>query len=80
MLEIRPIRKPLIQLVLGLLTAIICFLYLNSVPNSFENLAMGTQTSPYQARNEKGNLIHFLHLDTIELHQLETLVNNNNDN
>jgi len=79
MLEIRPIRKPLIQLVLSLLTAIICFLYLNTVPYSFEDLAMGTQTSPYQARNEKGNLIHFLHLNTIEIHQLETLVNNNND-
>ena len=79
MLEIRPIRKKLIQLVLSLLIAIICFLHLNTVPNSFENLAIGTHTSPYQARNEKGNLIHFLHLDSIEIHQLETLVNNNND-
>ena len=79
MLEISPIRKPLIQLVLSLLTAIICFFYLNRAPNSFENLAMGTQTSPYQARNEKGNLIHFSHLDTVEIHQLETLVNDKND-
>ena len=56
-----PTNKLTIQLVLSLLTAIICFLYLNRVPNSFENLAMGTQTSPYQARNQKGDLIHFLH-------------------
>lgn len=74
-----PTHKLSIQLFFSLLTAIICFLYLNRVPNSFENLAMGTQTSPYQARNEKGNLIHFLHLDTIEIHQLEKLVNEDND-
>jgi hypothetical protein len=79
MLKISSIRKLLIQLGLSLLTAIIFFLYFNRVPNSFENLAMGDQTSLYQARNEKGNLIHFLHLDTIEINQLETLVNNNND-
>lgn len=74
-----PTKKLSIQLFFSLLTAIICFLYLNRVPNSFENLAMGTQTSPYQARNEKGNLIHFLHLDTIEIHQFEKLVNEGND-
>jgi hypothetical protein len=79
MLKISPIRKSIIQLVLSLLTAIICFSYLNRVPNSFENLAMGTQTSPYQARNEKGNLIHFLHIDTIEIHQLDSLVDETND-
>lgn len=79
MSEFSSIRKLSIQLVLSLLTAIICFLYLNRDSNSFENLAMGTQTSPYQARNEKGNLIHFLHLDTIEIHQLDRLVNETND-
>ena len=79
MLIISPIRKSIIQLVLSLLTAIICFSYLNRVPNSFENLALGTQTSPYQARNEKGNLIHFLHIDTIEIHQFDSLVHESND-
>ena len=79
MSEFSSIRKLSIQLVLSLLTAIIIFLYLNRDPNSFENLAMGTQTSSYQARNENGNLIHFLHLDNIEIHQLERLANETND-
>jgi hypothetical protein len=79
MLVISSKHKSLIQLALSLFTAIVCFLYFNRVPSSFENLAMGTQTSIYQAKNDKGELIHFLHLDTIEIHQLESLINENND-
>lgn len=72
-------RKSLIQLLISLLTAIISFSYFNKDPNSFENLAMGNQTSLYQAKNEKGELIHFLHLDSIEIKQLESLVSEYND-
>ena len=32
----------------------------------FENLALGTETVKYQAVNKEGNLIHIIHIDTIE--------------
>ena len=79
MFKIRSIYKSLIKLVLSLITALFVFFYLNSNSGSFENLAMGTQTSPYQARNERGNPIHFFHLDSVELDQLDSLVFNNDD-
>jgi hypothetical protein len=79
MSKISSTRILLIQLVLSLLTAIIVFFNLNRLPTSFENLALGTQTSPYQAKNEKGDLIHFLHLDKIEIHQFESLLHKSND-
>lgn len=79
MSKISSTRILLIQLVLSLLTAVIVFFNLNRLPTSFENLALGTQTSPYQAKNEKGDLIHFLHLDTIEIHQFDSLVHKSND-
>lgn len=62
------------QLLSGFVLAIVGFLYLNPDASSFENLALGTQTSAYQAKDLDGNVIHFLHLDSIETTQFEGAV------
>jgi hypothetical protein len=69
----------IIQLLLSIIVAIIGFLYVNGSSGSFENLALGTQTSSYQAKNLKGEVIHFLHLDSIEESQFAGYSNSTKD-
>jgi len=79
MIKISSIRIKVLQVVFILITSFLVFFNLNILPNTFENLAMGTQTSLYQARNDNDDLIHFLHLDANEINQLESLVDESND-
>jgi hypothetical protein len=60
-----------LQFLLAFIVATAGFLYINSESNSFENLALGTQTSSYQAKNTTGESIHFLHIDSAEQKQFE---------
>ena len=60
-----------VQLLVGIGLAILMVIQLFDSNASFENLALGTQTSTYQAKNAEGKLVHFLHLDSSEIVSLE---------
>jgi hypothetical protein len=47
--------------------------FINKESTSFENLALGTSTSSYQAKNKNLELIHFLHVDSLEMLAFEQL-------
>lgn len=64
----------LLQLLSGVILAYIGFIYLNPDADSFENLALGTQTSSYQAKDLDGTVIHFLHLDSTETNLFDEAV------
>ena len=57
----------LIQFISAILVAGFLFNFLNNESTSFENLALGTSTSTYQAKNKNLELIHFLHVDSLEM-------------
>lgn len=63
----------LLKIFLGLSVSLIGFLYLNRNSGSFENLALGTETTTYEAKNQKGQIIHFLHLDKAEFKVLNSM-------
>lgn len=57
----------MLQIVLALVISGLVFEYLiNNEEQSFETLALGTQTSTYQAKNVNGDIFHFLHIDSTE--------------
>lgn len=64
-----------LQLISGFIVAFFGFVYLNPNSGSFENLALGTQTSSYQAKDSDGKVIHYLHLNSIEIVQFESVFN-----
>lgn len=64
-----------LQFLSGLVLAFFGFIYLNPDAGSFENLALGTQTSSYQAKDADGKVIHYLHLDSTETFQFESSLN-----
>ena len=66
---------PLFQLIAALVVAFFLYGILNPSTISFENLALGTQTSTYQAKDKMGKTIHFLHMDSSELQAFEDLSN-----
>jgi hypothetical protein len=63
----------LLQFLVAFLVAGFMFNIINKESPSFENLALGTSTSPYQAKNKKLELIHFLHLDSLEMLSFDQL-------
>lgn len=69
----------MLQLLLGFVFAFLGFIYLNPDAGSFENLALGTQTSSYQAKGTDGKVIHYLHLDSTETVQFENALNGSKD-
>jgi hypothetical protein len=68
-----------IQLIGALLLAYFLFNILNPNKISFENLALGTETYMYQAKDKNDNLIHYLRLDSQELLSLEFLTKSSYD-
>jgi hypothetical protein len=64
----------LLKYFIGLSVSLFGFLYLNRNSGSFENLALGTETATYQAKNKKGQNIHFLHLDKSECSGLNRML------
>ena len=70
---------PLLQLIAALVVAFFLYGILNPSTISFENLALGTQTSSYQAKDKTGKTIHFLHMDSSELQAFEDLSNSSLD-
>ena len=57
----------LLQFLVAFLVAGFLFNFLNKENTSFEDLALGTSSSSYQAKNKNSELIHFLHLDSSEI-------------
>jgi hypothetical protein len=57
----------LLQFSVAFLVAGLLFNFLNRENTSFEDLALGTSTSSYQAQNKNLELIHFLHIDSLEM-------------
>jgi hypothetical protein len=57
----------LLQFISAMLVAGFLFNFLNKENTSFEDLALGTSTSSYQAKNKNLEIIHFLHLDSLEM-------------
>ena len=75
----KQVSRPLIQLIGALLVAYFLFDILNPNKISFENLALGTETSMNQAKDKNGKLIHYLRLDSQELLSLESLTKSSLD-
>jgi hypothetical protein len=71
----KQVMRPVIQLIVALVVAFLLYDILNPNKISFENLALGTQTSAYQAKDKTGKTIHFLHMDSTELREFEDLCN-----
>ncbi len=69
----KQVMRPVIQLIVALVVAFLLYDILNPNKISFENLALGTQTSTYQGKDKTGKIIHFLHLDSSELLSFESL-------
>lgn len=63
----------LLQFSVAVLVAGFLFNFINKESTSFENLALGTSTSSYQAKNSNLELIHFLHVDSLEMLAFEQL-------
>lgn len=70
---------PATKLLISFLMASIIFFNMNQVTYSFENLAMGTETSEYQAKDKLGDTIHFLRLGRNEINQFESMTRKKND-
>ena len=56
------------QFILALVISVFGFKYLVTIGSeqSFETLAIGSGSSMYQAKNENGEIFHFLHIDSTE--------------
>lgn len=56
------------QFIFALVISVFGFKYLVTIGSmqSFETLAMGSGSSMYQAKNENGEIFHFLHIDSSE--------------
>ena len=75
----KKVSLPVIQLIGALLLAYFLFVILNPNKISFENLALGTETSLSQAKDDNGKLIHYLRLDSQELLSLAALTKSSSD-
>lgn len=57
----------LFELIIGAILSYVIIIKYFSGGRNFENLALGTETVKYQAVDKEGNLIHIIHIDSIEL-------------
>lgn len=67
------------QLAAALIIIVVIFALLKKTNSSFENLALGTQTISYSAKNLSDKPIHFLHIDSTEKSIFDHTVKKNQD-